>query len=170
MSPFLVILLRVLHIACGAAWFGAMIVVTFFLMPSIGAAGPAGGAVMKQMVDRKYPEVVMALMGITVLSGIALMWWSSAGFSPQWMASGFGKTLSFGGALAIVSAVYGVIVARPTAMRMAKIAGEMQSPGAQSPELAAEMKKLQAKMVLSTRIVALGLTVAVAAMAAARYM
>ena len=58
----------------------------------------------------------------------------------------------------------------PTAMRMQTLAAEMQAAtGAPSAEQAAQMKALQAKMLLSARIVAVLLLIAVAAMAAARY-
>ena len=169
MPQTLIVILRILHIASGAIWFGAIIVVTYFLMPSITALGPAGGQVMKQMVDRKYPQFMMALMGITILSGVALMWWSSAGFSAQWMASRLGQTLSLGAALAIGAAFFGTVFARPAMMRMQKIAADIQG-GAPTTEQGAEMKKLQAKMAMSTKIVAILMILAAAAMASARYM
>ena len=169
MPQSLIVILRILHIASGAIWFGAIIVVTYFLMPSVTALGPAGGQVMKQMVDRKYPQFMMLLMGITILSGVALMWWSSAGFSAQWMSSRFGQTLSFGAAFTILAALFGTVMARPTMMRMQKLAAEMQG-GAPSAEQGAEMKTLQGKMATSTKIVAVLMTLAAAAMASARYL
>ena len=169
MPQSMIVILHLLHILSGAIWFGAIIVVTYFFMPSVTAAGPAGGQVMKNMVDRKYPQVMMALMAITVLSGIALMWWSSAGFSAQWMASRFGRTLSLGGGMAILAAFFGTVMARPTMMRMQALVAEMKG-GAPSSDQQAEMTRLQGRMKTSTQIVAILITLAAAAMASARYL
>jgi uncharacterized membrane protein len=169
MPQSVIILLRLLHIMCGAIWFGAVIVMTFYFMPAIGAAGPAGGAVMKQVGDRKYPQFVMAMMGLTILSGLGLMWYASSAFGPVWFRSPMGRTISLGAAIAIVASIYGSVFLRPTVMRMQALGAEMAG-GAPNPAQATEMKTLQSKVTTATRLVAILMILAVAAMAGARYM
>lgn len=172
MPQFLIVTLRIVHILTGSLWVGGVFIAAVFLMPSMAAAGPAGGVVMKEIVGvRRYPLFMMSFMIITVLSGLGLMWWSSAGFSAQWMASPFGRTLSVGAAFTIIGAVFGVVVSKPSAERLQKIGAEVQaSGGPPSAAQAAEMQMLQRKMLSATRVVAALLLLAAAAMASARYM
>jgi len=171
MSQPLIVTLRLLHIVSGAVWVGAVVLTAFFLMPAIVASGPAGGQVMREFGNRKYSQIVMSLMGITVLSGVGLMWVISAEFTGAWFSSPMGRTISLGAALTIVASVFGFAVSRPTATRMQQLAAEMQgSGGPSSAEQAAQMKALQSRMLLSARVVAVLLLVAVASMATARYM
>lgn len=164
-----ILTLRFLHIVSGAIWFGAVVVMTFFIMPSIGAAGPAGGQVMKQVGDRKYAQWIMAFMGITILSGLGLMWTVAKTFGGNWFATAMGRTISLGAALAIIASTIGVVLARPAMLRMQTLGAEMAG-GSGSPEQAAEMKRLQGRMSASTRIVVALMIVAVTAMAVARYL
>ena len=171
MPQSLLVAFRFLHIVAGAVWVGAVVLVAFFLMPAVIASGPAGGQVMKQFGDRKYPQAMMALMAITVLSGLGLMWEMSMRSSGSWFSSPMGRTISLGAALAIVAAVFGMVVARPTAMRIQQLGGEIQARGGPpTAEQSAQMKALQAKMLRGSQIVAVLLLLAVAAMATARYM
>ena len=170
MPQSLLVAFRFLHIVSGAVWVGAVVLVAFFLMPAVMASGPAGGQVMKQFGERKYPQLMMALMAITVLSGLGLMWEMASRSSGAWFSSPMGRTISFGAAATIVAAVFGIVVARPTAMRIQQLAGEMQAGGGPpSADQSAQMKALQAKMLRGSQIVAVLLLLAVAAMATARY-
>ena len=169
MSIALIITLRILHIAAGAIWVGAVVIVTFFVFPAVGAAGPAGGQVMRQLVERKYPQFVMALMGITILSGLWLMWVVSADTGGAWFSSPMGRAISLGATLAIVASVFGSVVTRPAAMRVQRIAADIGA-GTPSPAQAEEMRAIQRKLQWSTRLVAIMMLLAVAAMAGARYM
>lgn len=170
MSPTLIVVFRLVHIVSGAIWVGAVVFTTFFLMPSITAAGPAAGPFMKEFTQRKFPQVAMALMALTILSGLGLMWVMSARFTGAWFSSPMGRVISFGAALTIVASVFGMVVTRPTAERMQKLAVEMQSAGgAPSASQAAAMKALQSRMSMASRVVAALLLLALAAMATARY-
>ena len=65
MSIFLTV--RVLHILLAATWFGAAIVMIYFVMPSLAAA-PAGGAVMGELLKRRYSVFMESVVapGMTV--------------------------------------------------------------------------------------------------------
>ena len=79
-----------------------------------------------------------------------------------------GRVISLGAAIAIVAAVYGVVVNRPVGMRMQKLGAEIQG-GQPTPAQAAEMQALQSKLRRASQLVAVLLLLAIAAMAAGRY-
>lgn len=164
-------LLRLIHIVSGVLWVGGVIFVMVFLMPTIRALGPAGGAVMQQMAQvRKLPVFMMSVAILTVLSGIGLYWRDSGGFSGPWMDSGSGRVFGLGGLLAILAVVIGMTIVSPSAKRMGALAGAMQAGGsAPNAEQVAEMQAIQARMGRFSLIVAVLLLLATAAMAVARY-
>src|SRR5882724_8157315 len=87
-----VYLLRTVHVAVGAIWVGAVVFIAAFLVPSVRAAGPAGGAVMQQLMQaRRLPLWIMAAALLTVLSGLGLYGHNSAGFRSEWLGSGPGR-------------------------------------------------------------------------------
>ena len=163
----LIVVLRLLHIVAGAVWVGAVVFTAFFLMPTIAAAGPGGGAVMRELGKRKIPQFMMSLMAITVLSGLGLMGVIASRSDGTWFSSPMGRVISLGAAVAIIASVYGAVVNRPVGMRMQKLGAEIQ--GQPTPAQAAEMQALQSKLLKASQIVAVLLLLAVAAMAAGRY-
>jgi uncharacterized membrane protein len=166
----LIIVLRLIHILAGVYWAGTIFFFTTFLEPSLRSMGPDGGKVMVRFMERGYMKLMPAVAMTTVLSGIALLWIMSDGFKPAYMGSPMGIALSTGGALAIVSIVYGVSVLRPAGERIGKIAGELpQASEASKAALMSEMEKLRNKTAVGARIVFGMLVVAVALMAGGRY-
>ena len=163
----LIVVLRLLHIVSGAVWVGAVVFTAFFLMPTVAAAGPGGGAVMRELGKRKIPQFMMFLMAITVLSGVGLMGIIGSRSDGTWFSSPMGQVISLGAAIAIIAAVYGMLVNRPVGMRMQKLGAEIQ--GQPSPAQAAEMQALQAKLLKASQVVAVMLLLAVTAMAVGRY-
>src|SRR4051794_37916190 len=94
----MILLLRFIHVVGGAFWFGAVIFMTAFLMPSLQAAGPAAGVVMDQLARvRRVPIFMMSAAILTILSGFALYGRDSGGFSGPWMRSGAGMVFGIGG-------------------------------------------------------------------------
>lgn len=163
----LIVILRLLHVVSGAVWVGAVVFTAFFLMPTVAAAGPGGGAFMREFGKRKIPQFMMSLMAVTLLSGLALMGVIASRSDGTWFSSPMGRVISLGAAIAIIAALYGVVVNRPVGMRMQKLGAEIQ--GQPSPAQAAEMQTLQAKLLKASQVVAVLLLLSVAAMAAARY-
>ena len=164
--------LRVLHIGFGVFWVGAVLFIAAFLIPSIRSAGPAGGAVMRQLVQgRKLPFWMMGAALVTVLSGFGLYWVDSAGFkSSEWLGSGTGRTFGLGGLLALIAGVLGSAVNAPAGKRMGQIAAAIQAAGRQpTPEEAAQIEGLQQRLNRATYWVAVLLLLAALAMAVARY-
>ena len=171
MSPGLLLVVRALHIVAGALWVGGIVALSLFVAPSIMASGPAGGAVMKQLIEtRKFPLYMMGMAILTVLSGFGLFW-SDAHGNETFTHSPFGRAISIGAALAIVALVLGMTVGAPSAKRLGALAAQAQARGgAPDPAAAAEMQRLQRKMQIVTRLAAALILLAVIAMASARYL
>jgi uncharacterized membrane protein len=171
MPPFVFLLLRFIHIVVGVAWAGSVIFIAMFLLPAIRSTGPNGGAVMSYLTQvKRMPSYLMGGVILTILSGIALYWNASAGFSTQWMSSGPGMTFAFGGAMGIIVAILGGAVNAPTAKRMGELGAEIAaSGGPPSASQAAEMQRLQTRMSAAMRAASVLLFLALTAMAVARY-
>jgi hypothetical protein len=164
--------LRLIHIGFGVFWVGAVLFIAAFLIPSIRDAGPAGGAVMRQLVQgRKLPLWLMGASLVTLLSGFGLYWVDSAGFrSSEWLGSGTGRIFGLGGLLALIAGVLGSAVNAPAAKRLGQLAAAIQAAGRPpAPEEAAEIGRLQQRLNRTTYFVAVLLLLATLAMAVARY-
>ena len=162
--------LRLLHILSGAFWYGAVIFSVRFLMPSLRAVGPAAGPVMAQLNQRRMSVALMGAAFVNLGSGIWLMFIVSGGAPGEWMKTGMGRTIGAGAACAILAMIVGMIVNPPAVRRMGQIAAAAaQRGGPPSPEEAAEVQRLQKRMASANVFVAILLTLAVSAMAVARY-
>jgi uncharacterized membrane protein len=170
MSTSAVMLLRLIHIIIGAFWVGTAVTVALFIVPAVRGAGPAGGAVMGQLQQRKFSVVIMAAAFLTILSGLGLYWNDSAGFTSAWLGSGPGRTFGLGAVLAIVTLILGMSVNAPAAAKLGKIGAAVKAAGGPpSAEQAAEMQRLQARLGMAAVVAATLLVLATAAMAVARY-
>jgi uncharacterized membrane protein len=166
----MIYVLRILHILSGAFWYGSLIFIMRFLMPSIRAAGAAGGPVMAQLNQRKLSLAMMGAAIVNVGAGIWLMFIVSGGNPGPWMRSGMGRTFALGGAFAILALIVGMVVVAPVTRRMGTLAATIGRRGAPpTPEELAEMGRLQQRNAVGTAIIAVLLTLAVVAMAVARY-
>lgn len=171
-SPVTVYLFRIVHVVVGVVWVGGAVFIAAFLVPSVRAAGPAGGAVMQQVAQvRRLPLWLMAAMLLTVLSGLGLYWIDSAGFrSSAWLGSGPGRVFGLGGAFAVAAGVLGMVVNAPTARRLGAIIARVQATGRPPvPEAAAAIQRLQARLGRAATVAAILLLLATLAMAVARY-
>lgn len=164
-------LLRVIHIVLGAFWFGSVIFMHAFLMPTIRALGPAGGPVMGHLGQtRKLPQWLITAGGLTILSGGFLYWRDSGGLQLSWITTPMGMTLTIGASFALIAFLIGVTISGPSAKRLGAIMGaRVQANRPPSPEEVAEIANLQRKMGLGQLAAVILLTLATIAMAVARY-
>ncbi|HEY3248861.1 MAG TPA: hypothetical protein VGK88_11280 [bacterium] len=166
-----VAVLRIFHIGSGVFWAGATIFIVSFLLPTVQAAGPEGGRFMQRLAQGPYTRAVLVVAAVNILSGLLLYWRDSAGLRSEWIGSAFGLTLTLGALAAIIGYVWGFLVNKPTADRLGEVGKAVVAAGGPpSPEQAAEMKRLQAKLTNGARLVAYLLGFTVLAMAAARYL
>lgn len=87
------------------------------------------------------------------------------------MATPMGQAFAWGGAVALLSFLVGIIVMRPAMMRSMKLAEALPStPPDQRAAVAAELQKLRARGVMLGRVVTIMLLFTLGAMAVARYL
>ena len=164
------ILLRFLHVVCGALWVGAMAYQVFFLMPALAEAGPDSGKLMSSLARRRMPQIMLLVAIIAIVSGVWLLMRMMGGDAEGLMRTGMGKTFAWGGTAAIVAFLIGIIVVRPSMMKMMKLGESMPSaPPDQRPAIQAQMQKLRARGATMGKVVAALLLIALALMAVARY-
>ena len=68
MDPLLV-MLRLLHVGLGVFWAGTIFFIVLYLEPSVRAAGPAGGAVMQGLQERRLMTVLPVVALLTLVTG-----------------------------------------------------------------------------------------------------
>ena len=172
MNPFLLIVLRFIHVVAGALWVGMAIYTTTYLLPSIEDAGPDGGKVMAALQRRGIMTVIPALAVLTIVSGLWLYWRASGGLSGEFLRTGMGMGFGLGGLASIAAYALGIAVLRPSMMNAASIMAEI-GPGTSESERKSRIEEAQRCRARGSRagqIVALLLLVAVGAMAVARYL
>ena len=167
-----VIVLRIVHIFCGIFWVGGLMFQAYFLMPVLATVGPAAGAVMGGLVQRKLPTIMPILAILTLLSGLRLLMIASVNFSAAYFSSPIGRTFSISGGLAILGFVMGMAMVRPAMMKAAALGQQLAGApdDATRSRLSAEMAEIRKRGMVGNVIVLVMLLVAVLGMAVARYM
>lgn len=170
MDP-LMLLFRLLHVLAAVCWTGSAVLNAFFLFPAVRACGPAGGAVMGQIMNvRRMPVFMNATGAVTLLSGLGMFWRNGSLSGGTWLRTGTAHTLMLGAAFAIAGGIVGMTVTRRTAVRVAALGARIQAAGGPpSQSQMAEMATLQARLARALHCVAGLLLLAAAAMAVARY-
>lgn len=165
------IVLRLIHVLGGLFWVGSGLFNAIFLMPVLGSAGPAAGAVMAGLQKRRLMVVMPVVAVLTILSGLRLMWIVSAGFSPAYFATPMGGTFGAGGAAALVSFVLGLVVIRPAMVRAGRLGAELAAATDEQARaaLAARVAGLRRRSAVANGVAMALLVLAAAAMAVARY-
>jgi hypothetical protein len=164
------IILRLIHILGGILWLGSGLFSLFFLQPALTKAGPAAaGPIMANLQQRRMFTILPIVALLTILSGIRLMMIVSAG-SPQWFESPMGRTFSISGALAILSFLAAILIARPATVRMGKLSQSSVPDGGSKEARDAQIRTLQRRAAWSTQIAMALLILAASGMAVARYM
>jgi uncharacterized membrane protein len=165
------LILRLVHVVGGIFWVGGTLLTTFFLIPAIATMGSAGGEVFAAMQRRKLPTFMLAAALFTVASGLRLLWITSGGFSSAYFATAPGMGFGTAGGSALAAFLLGVLVARPAAMRAARLGGTMSgAPPEHRPGIAAEIAVLRRRSAVFGTATAVLLLLAAAGMSVARYL
>jgi hypothetical protein len=164
-------LLRTIHVLGGIFWVGSLIFLTFFLLPTARAVGPSGGPFINHLMQvRKLPTYMLVLGLATVLSGYWLYWHNAVIYGSAWLSSGQGKVFGMGAVLATIGWLLGFFISRPTAQHIWKLGAQIAQSGTPpTPELTAQLGRLQARMGKVSAFIAVLLVGASVAMAVARY-
>lgn len=169
MDP-LVLLLRLLHIGCGAIWVGMVTFATTFLVPTMRDVGPAGGPVMAALQRRGLMTVMPILAILTLASGFVL-YWRAMGAGHAWAASPVGMTFGMGGITSLAAFIIGITVLRPSMLRAGALMQSMDGVAeAARPAVMDEVARLRTRGARSGMLVMLLLWFSLGTMAVARYL
>ena len=158
----LIVVLRLVHIVCGALWVGMFAFINYFLSPAVAEAGPEGGKLMGALQRRKVMIVMPVLALATILSGAWLIMQVYGGMAGL-MASRAGQTFATGATLAVIAFLIGIVVMRPIMLRVTTLA---QDPAANRDQI----QRLRARAATVSTSVAMLLLLSLVAMAVARYL
>jgi uncharacterized membrane protein len=169
----LMLVLRLVHVVAGAAWFGSAFLFAGFIGPSAAETAPSSGALMSAVIKkRRFAKIIAGLAITTVIVGWVL-WVKNALAYPSvgdWVTSSFGLVLTIGGVAATLAAYFGITGIGNNVEKLVDIGDEVAASGSPpTPEQGARMAHLGAEIKRHSRIDLVLLFVAVAAMATARY-
>lgn len=164
------IVFRLFHVISAVLWVGGFAMLVFFVLPAVRAAGPGGGQFMRAMlVKTRLASYFPWVGGLTVLSGLAMMWRDSAISESNWAASPSGIVFSIGGLAGLIALIIGGSVVGRSIVQLRQIVLASAPDAPPSPEQAARIAQLQARADRGNRIVGPLLAIAVIAMAVGRY-
>ncbi len=164
------IILRLIHILSGVFWVGGIVILAGFLQPTAQALVPEGPKFMQRLMAGPLLVWLSVTPGLTVLAGLLLYWHDSAGLSTTWIASGTGLVFTLGGLLGIAAMLVGFLVSRPAAVGLSSVGQEIQRGGKPpTQEQMGQIAKFQAALTQGALWTAILVSLALAAMATARY-
>jgi len=170
-SQALLYVLRLLHIVAGIFWVGGVMIVAWYILPTVRALGPGGAPMMNQLVQQRRLPLRLLISGwVTVLAGIVLYIRAGSLSTSAFYASWPGRIFGLGGLLGVIVVLMGTFGNVPTTKRMMALSAQIQaSGGAPAADQAAEMQRLQKRLWLLAQTAAVLLTIAAVCMAIARY-
>lgn len=168
----MMIVLRVVHILLGVFWAGGAFFAAMFLVPSVRAVGPAGGPVMRQLMEvRKFPIYAMIFGLLTVISGLWMYFHDNSVSNGSFAKSAAGMTYGVGAIAAILTLVVGATIMAPTSGKMSKLMGQIAAQGGPpTSEQQGLIQQLQGRLGLGTRLASILLLITVITMAIGRYL
>lgn len=165
------LVLRIIHVVGSVVWVGTAVFLSFFLIPAMGAAGPAGAPVMAALMKRRMFVIVPTVAVFTILAGLRLLWINSGGFNAAYFATRMGMTYATGAVVSIVGFGIFLTVNRPALGKMGALQAQMaQLSEAERGPLMAQVTALRARLATASRVIAILLLIAAVAMAIGRYM
>jgi putative copper export protein len=165
------ILLRFIHIVSAIFWAGSIMLLAWYIGPSVKALGPDGGKFMQQLTKtNKYPVVMLIAGTLTNLGGILLIQQLSGGFQSSWFGTPHGIIISMGGTFSLIAFIIGLTVNLPTIKKMNVIGAAMAAAGGPpSAEQQQQLLTMRNKVFKMTNIMAGMVFLAAIAMSIVRY-
>lgn len=167
-----ILVLRIVHVVGGVFWVGTAVFTAFFLGPALAGSGPAAGAVMAGLQQRRMFTVLPVVALLTIVAGLRLMWIGSAGFAPGYFAAPTGLAFGLGGLAAVIAFLLSLLVMRPAMMRSGRLAASLGGAADEAAHaaIAAELGALRRRGAVSSTVAAVLLVLSAVAMAVARYL
>ena len=145
--------------------------VAAFLLPGARTVGPSAAPLMREVNEGRRLHIYMMCMSwFTLLSGGILAWRDAGPLGMQWYEQGSGLLFGIGAVFSIVASVIGMSMIAPTGKRISALGAALhQAQREQTPEEVVTQRSLQDRLYFATRLGAVLLVLAAAAMALARY-
>lgn len=167
----LTIILRFAHVFFAALWVGMMAFQVFFLLPALSEAGPDAGKVLAALTRSRIPIIIPIFALIALVSGMWLFQRMAGGKPEALMATPMGKAFGWGGGIALLAFLIGIVVLRPAMVRSMKLAESLASaPPAERASLQAELQRVRARGNVMSRVITVMLLITLSLMAVARYL
>ena len=164
---FILIILRLTHIAAGAFWAGSGLMLALVLLPSVQRAGPAAARVVPMAGISKAMGIASMLTTFAGLALYALIY----PFSLNWILSPTGLAFTIGSLAGVAAFFLGMFHTKTAAQKVAALDRQMQAAsGPPAAELIAEMQRALGEVKTSSMTSTLLTTAALALMAIARYL
>lgn len=164
-----ILILRLIHVLGGIFWVGTSMFTSLFLVPALASAGPNAGVVFAGLQRRKLFLALPVVAILTIASGARLMSIASGG-SSAYFASPTGRMFSLAGLAAVIAFFISLLIARPAAVRSAKLGASLPTAGdAERAAITEELARLRRRGGTATAIVSVLLLLTAAGMAVARY-
>ena len=169
---WLVIGLRIVHIGAAVFWAGSAFFFFLFVEPTARALGPDAGKFMHHVVaQRRIVSRVVGASTLTVLAGALLYWRDSAGLTASWITSPAGLAFTLGGLTGLVAWLDGVVGIGPSVTNLDRLATSIATVGRPpSNEQLSALDALQVRLRRLGQLDVVMLSIAIVAMAAARYL
>jgi uncharacterized membrane protein len=161
--------LRLIHVVCGVFWAGTTFVLATHISPTIKAIAPDGQKFMTYLTGKaKISDWLGITASLTFLSG-GIMYFIN--FQTMYLPStGQGIALLMGVILGSVAWGHGATAQRGAIGKMQKLGMEIaKTGGPPTPEQAAEMGKLSAKIEQNGQLLAIMLGITVVLMGTFQY-
>jgi len=142
LNVLLYLFIRVLHVVLAAIWFGSVVFLVFFLVPTTQQVGPAGGQVMSALTRRGFDKFMASVAGTTVLSGLWLYWRFTGGLDPVVMGSHAGIAFGVGGVSGIGALIVGGSIVGRGSQKMLELGGRLPSTP-DGPERASLLREIE---------------------------
>jgi uncharacterized membrane protein len=168
-SMYLVV--RVLHVLCGALWVGAALFSSLFLTPAAQDLGPDGGKLMLALRKRGLIAYFPVIATISLVSGVWLYWRFTAGFSPEVSRSHAGMAFGAGAVCGIAAFIVGGPILSVSLVRAMKLTTEAASlsDARDKADRLSRAAALRRRAAAAGHIVSVLLIAAIVLMALARY-
>ena len=164
------LIIRELHILCGALWFGIAVFGALFLGPAVESLGPDGGKVMQALQKRGLIVFMPVIAVLTLVSGFYLFYVATGGFNPDIARTHAGRSYSIGGGIGLIAFLIGALF---ISRNMSKVSGIMRAlpttPEAQRGGMLATAARLRRSSAIAGQVVALLLAITLVLMTIAIY-
>jgi uncharacterized membrane protein len=163
---------RIVHIGAAVAWVGSVFMLVVFVQPAAAAVAPASAPFMAELLGvRRLVDRLLMIASVAIAGGAFLYWhdWHTYPSFGDWITSPFGVVLTIGALFAIAAISVGGSITKPAVERLLTLGRQAAESGGPSPEMAAQIGALQARLKAVARLQLGLLAVTVFAMATARY-